>query len=135
MLQHHIPVPVTMTFVAFPALKTGLLKGVGLVCQAGVEEVGDELLVEVMADEDEFLHAVAELFVPVATKAWIPVHELLQLILGHSGVPLAGIADTNLLASLLKDVADIALILEVADTLGTYDAFGPFAGHELVEEA
>ena len=111
------------------------MKGMYSVCQAGVEEVGDELLVEVLADEDEFLHAVAELFVPVATKAWIPVHEQLQFILGHSGVPLAGIADTNLLASLLKDVADIALVLKVTDTFGTDDAFGPLAGYELVEKA
>ena len=111
------------------------MKGMYSVCQAGVEEVGDELLVEVLADEDEFLHAVPELFVPVATKAWIPVHELLQLILGHSGVPLAGIANTNLLASLLKDVADIALVLKVADAFGADDAFGPLAGYELVEEA
>ena len=47
------------------------MKGVGSVCQAGVEEGRDELLVEVLADEDEFLHAVAELFIPIATEARI----------------------------------------------------------------
>ena len=47
------------------------MKGVGSVCQAGVEEGRDELLVEVLSDEDEFLHAVAELFIPIATEARI----------------------------------------------------------------
>ena len=88
-----------------------------------------------LADEDELLHAVAELFVPVATEAGITFHELLQLILGHGGIPLAGITDADLLTSLFEDVADIAFVLEVADTLGADDALGPFASHELVEES
>ena len=87
-----------------------------------------------LADEDELLHAVAILIVPVATEAWVPVHELLQLILGHGGIPLAGITDADLLTSLFEDVADILFVVEVADALGADDAFGPFAGHELVEK-
>ena len=93
------------------------------------------MLVEVLADEDEFLHTVAILLVPVATEAWIALHEVLQFILGHGGVPLTCIADADLLAGLLKDVADIFFILEIADALGTDDAFWPFAGYELVEES
>ena len=107
----------------------------GSVCQAGVEKAGDEVLVEMLTDEDEFLHAVAILLVPIATEARIPVHELLQLILGHCGVPLASITDTDLLACLLKDVAGIQFVVEVTDAFGANNAFGPFAGDELVEEA
>ena len=106
----------------------------GSVCQAVIEKAGDEVLVEILADEDELLHAVAELLVPVATEAGITFHELLQLILGHGGIPLAGITDADLLTSLFEDVADIAFVLEVADTLGADDALGPFASHKLVEE-
>ena len=88
-----------------------------------------------LPDEHQLLHAVAVLLVPVATEAWIALHEVLQFILGHGGVPLTRIADADLLAGLLKDVADIFFILEIADTLGTDDAFWPFAGYELVEES
>ena len=111
------------------------MKGMCSVCQAVVEEGRDELLVEVLADEDEFLHAVAELFIPIATEAWILLHELLEFVLGHSGVPLAGIADADLFAGLFKDVAGILFVVEVADSLGADDAFRPFASHEFVKES
>ena len=111
------------------------MKGMYSVCQAGVEEGRDELLIEVLADEDKFLHAVAELFIPIATEAWILLHELLEFVLGHSGVPLAGIADADLFAGLFKDVAGILFVVEVADSLGADDAFRPFAGYEFVEES
>ena len=111
------------------------MKGVCSVCQAGVEEGRDELLVEVLADEDKFLHAVAVLVIPIATETWILLHELLKFVLGHSGVPLAGITDTDLLTSLFKDVAGILFVVEVADAFGTDDALWPFAGDELVEES
>ena len=110
------------------------MKRVCSVCQAGVEEIGDELLVEVLADEDKFLHAVTELFIPIATETWVLLHELLEFVLGHRGVPLACIADADLFASLLKDVAGILFVVEIADTFGTDDALGPFASYKLVEE-
>ena len=88
-----------------------------------------------LADEDEFLHTVAELVIPITTEAWILLHELLEFVLGHSGVPLAGIADADLFAGLFKDVAGILFVVEVADAFGTDDALGPFAGYELVEES
>ena len=88
-----------------------------------------------LADEDEFLHAIAELVIPVAAKAWVLLHELLEFILRHGSIPLACVSDADLFASLFKNVASIALILEVTDALGTDDALGPFAGHELVEES
>ena len=105
------------------------------VCQTVVEKAGNELLVEVLADEDEFLHTVANLLVPVTTKARVLLHKLLQLILWHGSIPLAGIADADLFAGLLKDVAGIQFVLEVADAFGTDDALWPLAGYKLVEEA
>ena len=111
------------------------MKGVGLVCQAGIEEGRDELLVEVLADEDEFLHAVAEVVIPITSEAWVLLHELLQFVLGHRGVPLAGIADADLFAGLFKDIAGVLFVVEVTDSLGADDALGPFAGYEFVEES
>ena len=106
-----------------------------VLCQAVVEKAGDEVLVEMLADEDELLHAVTILFVPIATEPRILLHELLQFVLGHGGIPLASIADADLLASLLKDVTGILFVVEVADAFGTDDALWPFAGDELVEES
>ena len=111
------------------------MKGVCSVCQAGVEEGRDELLVEVLADEDEFLHTVTELVIPITTESWVLLHELLEFVLGYSVVPLAGIAAADLFAGLFKDVAGILFVVEVADAFGTDDALWPFAGDELVEES
>ena len=93
------------------------------------------MLVEVLADEDEFLHAVAELVIPITTKARVLGHELLEFVFRHRGVPLTSVADADLFASLFKDVAGILFVVEVADAFGTDDALGPFAGYELVEES
>ena len=88
-----------------------------------------------LADEDELLHSVAILLVPVTTKARILLHEQLKLILWHGGIPLAGIADADLLAGLLEDVAGLLFVLEITDALGTDDALGPFAGDKFVEKS
>ena len=108
--------------------------GTASVCQTVIEEAGDEVLVEMLADEDNLLHAVAILLVPIATEAWILLHELLQFVFWHGGIPLASIADADLTACLLKDVTGFLFILEITDALGTDDALWPLARHELVEE-
>ena len=86
-----------------------------------------------LADEDQFLHAVAILHVPVAHHARVLVQELCQLILRHRGIPLAGIAERYLFASLFEHVAGLLFVIEIADALGADHVLGPFAGHELVE--
>ena len=88
-----------------------------------------------LANEDEFLHAVTVLIVPVLAQSGILLHELLQLVFGHGGIPLSCIADADLLACLFEDIADVALVVEVADALGADDALRPLSGYELVEQA
>ena len=88
-----------------------------------------------LPDEDQFLHAVAVLVVPIVTELRVLCHHLVELVLGHRGIPLTGIAQRHLTACLLEDVADVFLALEIADALGTDDALGPLAGHELVEQS
>lgn len=87
-----------------------------------------------LADEDKFLHAVAVLLIPIAAKARVVGHELLQLWLRHGCIPLTGIAQANLFACLLENVANVGLFLEIADALGTNNALGPLAGYEFIEE-
>ena len=86
-----------------------------------------------LTDKDKLLHAVAILFIPVTSQAWVTDHEILQLCLRHRGIPLSCIADVHLFTRLLKDITGISLVSEIADSLGTDDTLRPFTGYELVE--
>ena len=48
-----------------------------LLFEAFVELLGDELAVEVLTDEDELLHAVAIVLIPVALHTRVGLEELL----------------------------------------------------------
>ena len=102
--------------------------------EALVEGGGDSFLVHLLPDENEFLHAVAVLFVPVACKRGFALHEVEQLVLGHGGVPLSGVFQLELLTGLLEDITGVVLRGKIAHTLGTDDLFGPVTRHEIVEE-
>ena len=106
-----------------------------LLSQTIIQLLEDFFLVHVLADEDELLHAVAILLVPIAAEAWILLHELFQFVFWHGGIPLASITDADLTACLLKDVTGFLLILEITDAFGSDDALWPLAGYELVEES
>ena len=63
------------------------------------------------------------------------LHEVLQLIFRHRGVPLSGIGDVELLAALLKEVAGLRFVAEPADAFCSDHALGPLCGDELIEAA
>lgn len=63
----------------------------GLVSQALVEAGDDGALVHLLTDEDQLLHAVAILLVPVAAQPGLTVHQFAQLVFGHGGIPLSSI--------------------------------------------
>ena len=88
-----------------------------------------------LADEDELLHAVAIVFVPVALEVGVLGFEVGELVGGHRGVPLPCIAQGDLLAGLLEDIAGVGLAIEPADALGTNDRGRPVASDKLIEEA
>ena len=88
-----------------------------------------------LADEDEFLHAVSVGIVPVALQVGVAAHKVEQLVVGHGGVPLAGVAQRDLTAGLLKEVAGVGLREEPADAFCTDNFFRPMAGDEFVETA
>lgn len=111
------------------------MRGVGLEFFEAVVEFGaDGLLVELLTDEDELLHAVSILGIPVVLYLWFADEEVGEFFLGHRSIPETGIAQRELLACLLEDVAGVELIAEVADALCTNDVLRPATSNEVVEE-
>ena len=123
-----------MCLKAQPAFWESRLRRIcGLFVETVVESSFDEVFVEVLSDEYEFLHAVAILLVPVFAQSRLARHELHEFLFGHGGIPLSGVAQGELLAGLFEDIADVRLLLEPADSLGTYDGSRPLPGQELIE--
>ena len=86
-----------------------------------------------LSDEYKFLHTVAVDVVPVAKYVRILFYELLKLVSRHCGIPLACISQINLLSCLLKYVAFMLFVSEIAHTLCSDDALRPTSSHEFVE--
>ena len=86
-----------------------------------------------LSDEYKFLHTVAVDVVPVAKYVRILFYELLKLVSRHCGILLACISQINLLSSLLKYVAFMLFVSEIAHTLCSDDALRPTSSHEFVE--
>ena len=85
--------------------------------------------------EDNLLHAVAILLVPVGTQGCVAFHHLCQFVFRHCGKPLSCLTDAYLFTCLFEEVAHIQLVVEIADTLGANHALGPFASHEVIKES
>lgn len=90
-------------------------------------------LVKVLANEDNLLHAVAVLFVPVAKQARLLFHQLDEVFFGRGGIPLSCLGELLLYASLLEEVGHVAVVAEVAYTLGADNVLRPAGGDEVVE--
>ena len=68
----------------------------GLHHQTGIQRLLDEglhVVVHVLTDEDEFLHAVAILFVPVALQFGLGLEESFELVFRHGGIPLSAVLE------------------------------------------
>ena len=102
--------------------------------QASIQRLADGFAVHFLTNEYQFLHAVAVLLVPVATKHRVGSQLHLQFVLRHRGDKLTTLLDTQLLAGLLEEIAHIVLLLEIAHSLATDNRLGPMARHELVEQ-
>ena len=86
-----------------------------------------------LSDEYEFLHTVSVNVIPVAKYVWILFYELLELVSRHCGIPLACVSQIDLLSGLLKNVAYMLFVSEIAHTLCSDDAFRPTSSHEFVK--
>ena len=102
--------------------------------QAFIEVGRYGLTVEVLTDENEFLHPVAVGFFPILLQSRVLFHELAQLKLRHGCVPLSRIAHAHLFSGLFENVTDVLFAVEVGQSLAADDVLGPFSCHEVIEE-
>ena len=87
-----------------------------------------------LTDEYDFYHAVAQFLIPFLLQLWV-IHQYLgEFVFRHGSQPLASLLYSLLLASLFEHVAHVALIIEIADSLGANHVSRPFSCYEIIEE-
>ena len=87
-----------------------------------------------LTDEYDFYHAVAQFLIPFLLKLWVIHQDLGEFVFRHGSQPLASLLYSLLLASLFEHVAHVALIIEIADSLGANHVSRPFPCYEIIEE-
>ena len=65
---------------------------------------------------------------------WVIHQDLGEFVIRHGSQPLASLLYSLLLASLFEHVAHVALIIEIADSLGANHVSRPFSSYEIIEE-
>jgi len=88
-----------------------------------------------LTDENEFLHTIAIMFVPIALQIGMIGLEGCEFIGGHRGIPGPSIAQRDLTSRLFEDVAGIRLAIEPTNALRSNNALRPLAGNEFIEES
>ena len=104
--------------------------------QALVELSNDSifLFLDMLTDEYDFYHAVAQFLIPFLLQLWVIHQDLVEFVFRHGSQPLASLLYSLLLASLFEHVAHVALIIEIADSLGANHVSRPFSSYEIIEE-
>ena len=87
-----------------------------------------------LTDEYDFYHAVAQFLIPFLLQLWVIHQDLGEFVFRHGSQPLASLLHCFLLASLFEHVAHVALIIEIADSLGANHVSRPFPCYEIIEE-
>ena len=87
-----------------------------------------------LTDEYDFYHAVAQFLIPFLLKLWVIHQDLGEFVFRHGSQPLASLLYSLLLARLFEHVAHVALIIEIADSLGANHVSRPFPCYEIIEE-
>ena len=88
-----------------------------------------------LTDEYDFYHAVAQFLIPFLLQLWVIHQDLGEFVFRHGSQPLASLLYSLLLARLFEHVAHVALIIEIADSLGANHVSRPFPCYEIIEEA
>ena len=88
-----------------------------------------------LTDEYDFYHAVAQFLIPFLLQLWVIHQDLGEFVFRHGSQPLTSLLYSLLLASLFEHVAHVALIIEIADSLGANHVSRPFSCYEIIEEA
>ncbi len=87
-----------------------------------------------LTDEYDFYHAVAQFLIPFLLQLWVIQQDLGEFAFRHGSQPLASLLYSLLLACLFEHVAHVALIIEIADSLGANHVSRPFSCYEIIEE-
>ena len=87
-----------------------------------------------LTDEYDFYHAVAQFLIPFLLQLWVVHQDLGEFVFRHGSQPLASLLYSLLLARLFEHVAHVALIIEIADSLGANHVSRPFPCYEIIEE-
>ena len=87
-----------------------------------------------LTDEYDFYHAVAQFLIPFLLQLWVIHQDLVEFVFRHGCQPLASLLYSLLLASLFEHVAHVALIIEIADSLGANHVSRPFSSYEIIKE-
>ena len=87
-----------------------------------------------LTDEYDFYHAVAQFLIPFLLQLWVVHQDLGEFVFRHGSQPLASLLYSLLLARLFEHVAHVALIIEIADSLGANHVSRPFSCYEIIEE-
>ena len=87
-----------------------------------------------LTDEYDFYHAVAQFLIPFLLQLRVIHQDLGEFVFRHGSQPLASLLYCLLLASLFEHVAHVALIIEIADSLGANHVSRPFSCYEIIEE-
>ena len=87
-----------------------------------------------LTDEYDFYHAVAQFLIPFLLQLWVIHQDLGEFVFRHGSQPLTSLLYSLLLASLFEHVAHVALIIEIADSLGANHVSRPFSCDEIIEE-
>ena len=87
-----------------------------------------------LTDEYDFYHAVAQFLIPFLLQLWVIHQDLCEFVFRHGSQPLTSLLYSLLLASLFEHVAHVALIIEIADSLGANHVSRPFPCYEIIEE-
>ena len=73
-----------------------------LLDKAGIQILADLLFIHVLADEDNLLHAVAIVRIPVFHDSRVLTHHADKFLFRRCGIPLSGLTQHNLLSGLLE---------------------------------
>ena len=87
-----------------------------------------------LTDEYDFYHAVAQFLIPFLLQLWVIQQDLGEFAFRHGSQPLPSLLYSLLLACLFEHVAHVALIIEIADSLGANHVSRPFSCDEIIEE-
>ena len=87
-----------------------------------------------LTDEYDFYHAVAQFLIPFLLQLWVIHQDLGEFVFRHGSQPLTSLLYSLLLASLFEHIAHVALIIEIADSLGANHVSRPFPCYEIIEE-